>query len=1463
MSLNSNDSMNWEIVFTSSVQGFAQTEEKMLALLDVVDRLEQAGALSEAQANRFGQEIVKTGEAAMTATSGLKEYLRTKEQILATDKYQQLGPAIDEELALQKKALRDFSQQLRITMEEDQKLLTEHEKYLAFETRQYNELLYEQEQYDAKKVAAEEKATQEIIAAQEKYLAFETSQYNQLLYEQSVYDARKVASEEKAAEAMIAAHESYVAFETSQYNQLLFEQDRYEAKQVAAAQKAAEEKIAAEEAYVAFETRQYNQLLYEQKKYEEEVLLSQQRMTDKTTLTTQSMRYAAAGTLERAAAPLAQVLTPISTEGLTKEQTAVAIKANQELAALQQRLTLATEKTQTAVRQLTLSYQLQETAAIRAGKPNTSEQTALATQKVKQEVDGVTKAYAAETKEIEAAAKATRDYAASATGATGAVRGMGNFYPLILQTAFWAKASKDLLAFGGAAIKTSKDYQDAFASVSRTASITGSNVSGQLEYIRQALMKLDTQVPASFKDLSSIATMGNEMGITADQIVGFTKTVEQYATITGTSVQDTANSLGAIGNILKLPADGYQKLGSAISLTGRLSLASEPEIVTMTERIAATAHQAGLTTQQIIGLSATLSSLKEAPERSQGALEKYFQVVNVAASEGGPKLDAFAKAIGKSTAATKDMIQNNPMEFFKEFLGYISKLGSGDQFKALKDFGLSNLRVSEVIRRLSGDIPLLNRLVGDSNKGYAEGSDLSKQFAQRTATLAQQFIELQNAVANLFADIGSAGVLQSLTPVVTFLTAIVNTMSDFIQQHTGIASIIIAFSLLGGAIAAVRAAYFGAALMATVFTAAETRLEGTSIISTLGTISHALLGVDVAGWAAATGLERAAIAVRGLVSATIIGAVLQYLISMMNDFRGTMLWTADAMAAVEPVVGEMVFIFDELGAAVASLAFVVVKAAAIAASGFGLISDASTKAANATADWLYSTANNLGSTAANNQKILDQQLAGFKKWATALKDLNKAPNIQAPNVSIDSLAMADYQKRVAAADKAQQGLGTSADNAASSVDNLAAQVYTLADYGNDLSSVFKRAFDIQFGPSQAFDAITTQFQSMRDAATQAKKDVQSALDAIRQTEADISKTNADNVQQKYFLSVANQFGDANRAGAIQATIDGNNSTLADDKTKLLQSQADLATATDKLSTSFDGNTAGAIANRGALSALYQKYQDYITALASSGADQKTLSKAVADAKANFDKQASSLGFSKKAIDQVNSGFDGMISIIGKVPRNITVSANANPAMTAINEFVAKATSKLSSLSKPINIPAPKFGNPDTAAAIKSSITTEIALDTAALQAYQRFIANSPSLGDTTTVKDYESRLAVLRQELASYAFAEGGYTGPGGKYQPAGVVHKGEYVVPAYMVNQSTGLPYADALGRLVSGAPAQSSYASGGYVNGDMMVTELGPRSLGVLRQMVNSEVVAVISAQNVTGAVNSTNAANRRRGR
>ena len=60
--------------------------------------------------------------------------------------------------------------------------------------------------------------------------------------------------------------------------------------------------------------------------------------------------------------------------------------------------------------------------------------------------------------------------------------------------------------------------------------------------------------------------------------------------------------------------------------------------------------------------------------------------------------------------------------------------------------------------------------------------------------------------------------------------------------------------------------------------------------------------------------------------------------------------------------------------------------------------------------------------------------------------------------------------------------------------------------------------------------------------------------------------------------------------------------------------------------------------------------------------------------------------------------------------------------------------------------------------------------------------------------------------LSLFGFAAGGYTGPGGKYEPKGVVHGGEYVFSKEAV-QKAGVGNLDAMHRNLKG------YASGGFV--------------------------------------------------
>lgn len=84
---------------------------------------------------------------------------------------------------------------------------------------------------------------------------------------------------------------------------------------------------------------------------------------------------------------------------------------------------------------------------------------------------------------------------------------------------------------------------------------------------------------------------------------------------------------------------------------------------------------------------------------------------------------------------------------------------------------------------------------------------------------------------------------------------------------------------------------------------------------------------------------------------------------------------------------------------------------------------------------------------------------------------------------------------------------------------------------------------------------------------------------------------------------------------------------------------------------------------------------------------------------------------------------------------------------------------------------------------------------------------SPALGTAYAALAVAQGLARIAQ-INGVQFAEGGYTGDGGKYQPAGIVHKGEYVAPQHVVNSPAAQPYIGALESM-----RLRGYADGGFV--------------------------------------------------
>lgn len=82
----------------------------------------------------------------------------------------------------------------------------------------------------------------------------------------------------------------------------------------------------------------------------------------------------------------------------------------------------------------------------------------------------------------------------------------------------------------------------------------------------------------------------------------------------------------------------------------------------------------------------------------------------------------------------------------------------------------------------------------------------------------------------------------------------------------------------------------------------------------------------------------------------------------------------------------------------------------------------------------------------------------------------------------------------------------------------------------------------------------------------------------------------------------------------------------------------------------------------------------------------------------------------------------------------------------------------------------------------------------------------------TIASGIASGVSIAAQEIPPIpSFAKGGFTGKGGKYEPAGIVHKGEYVIPKEIVQNPS---YSSTISNLESERKRLKGYADGGFVD-------------------------------------------------
>jgi predicted nucleic acid-binding Zn-ribbon protein len=98
------------------------------------------------------------------------------------------------------------------------------------------------------------------------------------------------------------------------------------------------------------------------------------------------------------------------------------------------------------------------------------------------------------------------------------------------------------------------------------------------------------------------------------------------------------------------------------------------------------------------------------------------------------------------------------------------------------------------------------------------------------------------------------------------------------------------------------------------------------------------------------------------------------------------------------------------------------------------------------------------------------------------------------------------------------------------------------------------------------------------------------------------------------------------------------------------------------------------------------------------------------------------------------------------------------------------------------------------------------------------VAKAPAVANANASQQRIIKPEEVDPSTIVKGYASGGYTGDGGVHEPAGVVHRGEYVVPQVVMRDPAAITYVGALEKIrsakgLAGRAPGRSYAEGGYV--------------------------------------------------
>lgn len=346
----------------------------------------------------------------------------------------------------------------------------------------------------------------------------------------------------------------------------------------------------------------------------------------------------------------------------------------------------------------------------------------------------------------------------------------------------------------GTAIKSSIDWEQALAGVAKTTNMSGS----ELNKMGNEITKMSNTMPFAATEIAGVAEAAGQLGIKKQDITSFTKTMMNLGVATNLTADEAATEFARFANAANMPIEDVDRLGATVVALGNSTATTEKEIVEMAQRLAGAGAQAGFSSDEIMSVSAAMSSVGIEAEAGGTAMTQIWNKMTKAVAEGGDTLDSFAKTAGVSGKEFAQIWENNPSKALSMFVKGLGDTEGGAKgvLKALDDVGIKGIREADTIRRMANNHQVLDKALKTGSEGWKENSALTDEANIRYETMGSKLKMLKNTFINFARTIGDA-----VAPIVSFLADKLTGLFEHLQGTSNATKIAIAaFTLLGVAI---------------------------------------------------------------------------------------------------------------------------------------------------------------------------------------------------------------------------------------------------------------------------------------------------------------------------------------------------------------------------------------------------------------------------------------------------------------------------------------------------------------------------------------------------------------------------------------------------------------------------------------------------------------------------------------